>query len=165
MAENKNSNEANVNIFERLSFIQGSLAVGKNNVNEYAHYSYRTVEDIIDAVKPLLRKTKTVLLFHEDIFEVAGRIMMKETVTLKANDGDEISTSTVVQVGAHKGMCAEQCFGSAAIYARRYAASALLLVAGEPDPDVVASHGGNNSVRNINGNVAGNNNYNYNNHR
>lgn len=132
----ENANEApKASIEARLCTIQTNLKVMKSSYNNYSKYEYRSLEDILAAVKPLLSYTKTILLFHEDLIPIGNTLFMKCTATLKDYYGGEISTSTIIKIDDHKGMCAEQAFGAAISYARKYTASALLLVDGAKDFD------------------------------
>jgi hypothetical protein len=129
------SKKRDANIVERLCVIQTNLKVMKGNYNSYSKYEYRSLEDILAAVKPLLSKTRTVLTFTEELIPVGTNLFMKCTATLMDPNGERISTSTIIRVDSHKGMCAEQAFGAAISYARKYVAGALLLVDGAKDFD------------------------------
>lgn len=123
------------NIIDRLCVIQHHLKVMKSNFNAYSKYEYRSLEDILAAAKPWLNKTRTVLIFNEELMTIGNSLFMKCTATLIDANKDEISTSTIIKVESHKGMSAEQSFGAAISYARKYVAGALLLVDGAKDFD------------------------------
>lgn len=129
------SKKRDANIVERLCVIQTNLKVMKGNYNSYSKYDYRSLEDILAAVKPLLSKTRTILTFNEELIPIGTDLFMKCTATLMDPNGERISTSTIIKVDSHKGMCAEQAFGAAISYARKYVAGALLLVDGAKDFD------------------------------
>jgi hypothetical protein len=67
----------------KLMLIQASLKAPKNQRNAFGNYNYRSCEDILEAVKPLLYDTQTTLTISDDIVEVGGRIYVKATATLK----------------------------------------------------------------------------------
>jgi hypothetical protein len=67
----------------KLMLIQASLKAPKNQRNAFGNYNYRSCEDILEAVKPLLYDTQTTLTISDDIVEVGGRIYVKATAILK----------------------------------------------------------------------------------
>jgi hypothetical protein len=67
----------------KLMLIQASLKAPKNQRNAFGNYNYRSCEDILEAVKPLLYDTKTTLTISDEMVEVGGRIYVKATATLK----------------------------------------------------------------------------------
>lgn len=129
------SKKRDANIVERLCVIQTNLKVMKGNYNSFSKYEYRSLEDILAAVKPLLSKTRTILTFNEELIPIGTALFMKCTATIMDPNGEKISTSTIIKVDSHKGMCSEQAFGAAISYARKYVAGALLLVDGAKDFD------------------------------
>jgi hypothetical protein len=68
---------------DKLMLIQASLKAPKNQRNAFGNYNYRSCEDILEAVKPLLYDTKTTLTISDEMVEVGGRIYVKATATLK----------------------------------------------------------------------------------
>ena len=71
-----------MNIYEKLAIIQQELKAPKDQYNSFGKYSYRSCEDILEAVKPLLNKTKTVLIMSDRIAEVGARTYIAATVKL-----------------------------------------------------------------------------------
>lgn len=129
------------NIDERLIHIQGELKAPKSQENKFGGYKYRSCEDILEAVKPLLEKEKVTLTISDDIVEVGGRVYVKATATL--SDGEEtISTSAFArEAETKKGMDDSQITGSASSYARKYALNGLFAIDDTKDADATNTHG------------------------
>lgn len=148
-------------VLERLQFVQTHIKVGKTNTNNFAHYDYRTIEDIMNCAKPLLAKAKCCLLFSEEIVPVGNHILMKETCSFVSTiDGEKVSTTSYVEIGApKKGMSIEQQYGAAITYVRRYAASGLLCISnGDADFDAMPANGAQTQAPHNQGNGYGNSN-------
>ena len=120
-------------LIERLAAIQSRLHAPKNQRNEFGKYNYRSCEDILEAVKPLLNGL--VLTITDDVTEVGGRIYVKATATV--TDGAESITATAFarEAETRKGMDESQITGSASSYARKYALNGLLLIDDNKDAD------------------------------
>lgn len=131
-------------IYEKLSAIQQALQAPKSQFNSFGGYKYRSCEDVLSAVKPLLAENKCVLLFNDSIEEVGGRVYVKATATLKetltfANDlpgPPSISvTAFAREEESKKGMDASQITGAASSYARKYALNGLFCIDDNKDSD------------------------------
>lgn len=129
------------NIDERLIHIQAEIKAPKGQYNSYGGYKYRSCEDILEAVKPLLKKEKVTLTISDDIIEVGGRVYVKATATLSDGE-DTISTSAFArEAEAKKGMDDSQITGSASSYARKYALNGLFAIDDTKDADATNTHG------------------------
>ena len=129
------------NIDERLIHIQGELKAPKSQENKFGGYKYRSCEDILEAVKPLLKKEKVTLTISDDIIEVGGRVYVKATATLSDGE-DTISTSAFArEAETKKGMDDSQITGSASSYARKYALNGLFAIDDTKDADTTNTHG------------------------
>jgi len=129
------------NIDERLIHIQGELKAPKSQENKFGGYKYRSCEDILEAVKPLLKKEKVTLTISDDIVEVGGRVYVKATATLSDGE-DTISTSAFArEAETKKGMDDSQITGSASSYARKYALNGLFAIDDTKDADATNTHG------------------------
>lgn len=128
---------AELNIFEKLLAIQTVLNVPKNQYNSFAKYNYRSCEDIIEAVKPLLKKHDCVLLLDDEIVFIEGRFYIKATATLyDAKTESSISTHGFARETETKGaQDLAQITGACSSYARKYALNALLAVDDTKDAD------------------------------
>ena len=131
-------------ITEKLVDVQGRLKAPKNQRNNFGKYNYRSCEDILEAVKPLLVEHKLSLTIS-DVVMNDGLQYINATATI--TDGKEsISTSAQAGIDANrKGMDIAQSFGSSSSYARKYALNGLFLIDDTKDADSTNTHG-NNSV-------------------
>ena len=116
-----------------LNEIQKNLKAPKGQYNNFGKYSYRSCEDILEAVKPLLGET--VLLITDEIVQIGDRYYIKATVTLK-DDVGEISVSAFARESlTKKGMDESQITGAASSYARKYALNGLFCIDDTKDAD------------------------------
>ena len=126
-----------MSIYEKLLKIQQNLNAPKSQHNDFGKYNYRSCEDILAAVKPLLRETKTVLLITDAVVTIGGRIYIKATATLA--DTEENATVQVDgfarEEEAKKGMDASQVTGASSSYARKYALNGLFAIDDNKDSD------------------------------
>ena len=128
-----------------LQQIQSELKAPKGQKNNFGNYSYRSAEDILSAVKPLLQKHEVSLIISDDIVGVEGRVYVQATATLWLDDKDceplARSTGFARESLAKKGMDDAQITGSASSYARKYALNGLLCIDDTKDPDATNTHG------------------------
>jgi len=132
------------NIRQKLQGIQSSLKAPKGQTNKFGGYKYRSCEDILTAVKPLLAEWGCSLVIQDDIVEVGGRVYVKATASLADNDSEmAISSSAFArEAETKKGMDDAQITGSASSYARKYALNGLFAIDDTKDPDATNDHGG-----------------------
>ena len=117
-----------------LSEIQLKLKAPKGQFNAFGKYNYRSCEDILEAVKPLLKGA--ILTISDEIVEVGGRVYVKATTILKAIDGQQIQTTAFARESeTKKGMDESQITGAASSYARKYSLNGLLLIDDNKDAD------------------------------
>ncbi len=119
----------------KLSQIQSEIKAPKGQFNSFGKYYYRSCEDIVEAVKPILNKYGFALLLNDEVTEVGGRVYVKATATI--TDGKEIYTATAFarEEEAKKGMDASQITGTASSYARKYALNGLFAIDDTKDAD------------------------------
>lgn len=121
--------------------IQAELKVPKNQMNAFGKYKYRSAEDIIEAVKPILNKYKTALIVSDEVVQVGDRIYIKATATLLDNTDNHISVNGWArEEEVKKGMDAAQITGSASSYARKYALNGLFAIDDTKDADATNDH-------------------------
>ena len=108
---------------ENLVKIQNELKVPKENVNAFGKYKYRSAEDILEAVKPILLKYNATLTLSDEIVAIGNKIFLKATAKL-----NETICYGYAELAEHKGMSAEQATGTASSYARKYALNGLFLI-------------------------------------
>ena len=128
----------------RLMNIQQKLKAPKNQRNNFGNYNYRSAEDILEAVKPILKEEKCVIVIGDDIVSVGDRTYVKATAHLiSAEDGKEIaSTSALAREPADKkGQDDSQITGATSSYARKYALNGLLCIDDTKDADATNTHG------------------------
>lgn len=122
-------------MIDKLLKIQIELKAPKNQYNSFGEYRYRSCEDILEAVKPLLKETNSVLLLSDEITEVGERIYVKATATLK-DEKDSISVSAFArEVEEKKKLDGSQLTGVASSYARKYALNGLFCIDDTTDAD------------------------------
>jgi len=120
---------------KELIKIQQGLKVPKNRKNSFGNYTYRSAEDILEAVKPLLTKNDCFLILKDEIVEISNRFYIKATVEI-SNGEHSISTCAFAREPQEKkGMDEAQITGSTSSYARKYALSGLFAIDDEKDPD------------------------------
>lgn len=120
---------------KKLLEIQAELKCPKGSLNKFGNYKYRSAEQILESVKPLLQKHGVTLTLSDDIIQVGNKLFLKAKATLKS-ESDIIEISGFAELGEHKGMSSEQCTGTASSYARKYALNGLFLIdETESDPD------------------------------
>jgi len=122
-------------ITKLLNSIQKELSVPKNQRNNFGNYSYRSAEDILDAVKKMLGEA--VVVVNDDIVMIGDRYYVKATATLKLAD-DEISTTAFAREAENKkGMDSAQVTGATSSYARKYALNGLFAIDDTKDADTM----------------------------
>ena len=124
----------------KLTLIQSELKAPKNQFNAFGKYKYRSCEDILEALKPLLNANECVLTISDEVKEVNNLIYVEAIATF--SDG---KTSTIVKAQAgidpnRKGMDIAQSFGSSSSYARKYALNGLFLIDDTKDADATNQH-------------------------
>ena len=111
-----------------LIAIQSELKAPKNQFNSFGKYKYRSAEDILEAVKPLLKKYGCYLTITETTQEIAGYLVLNSKVSI--SDGEK-TIFVEAQAGINpnrKGMDIAQSFGSSSSYAKKYALGNLFLL-------------------------------------
>jgi hypothetical protein len=121
---------------ENLFKVQAELKCPKGSYNSFGKYKYRSAEQILESVKPLLQKHGLLLILTDEIVEVGSKLFLKATASVGDADGKNVRTYGFAELGEHKGMSSEQCTGTASSYARKYALNGLFLIdETESDPD------------------------------
>lgn len=122
---------------EKIVAIQSELKAPKGQYNSFGKYNYRSCEDILEGVKPLLAKHGLVLTIQDSIDLIGDRFYVKATATI--TDGKEqLSTSAYARESLDKkGMDASQVTGATSSYARKYALNGLLAIDDTKDADTM----------------------------
>ncbi len=127
---------------KKLLDVVAELKVGKNRNNSFARYNYRNVEDILQALKPLMVKYGVLVTIDDDLVMVGDRYYVKAIVhCYDVEDGSLLATNVAFAREAldKKGMDAAQVTGSASSYARKYALGGMFNLSVIADPDDIAS--------------------------
>ena len=125
---------------KELIKIQSELKAPKNQFNSFGKYKYRSVEDILEAVKPLLAKYECTLTIHDEVKEVAGITFIEATASIQKDmEGRTVTAQAGIDIN-RKGMDIAQSFGSSSSYARKYALNGLFLIDDTKDPDCTNDH-------------------------
>jgi hypothetical protein len=125
---------------DKLVLIQRELKAPKSNFNSFGKYKYRSCEDILEAVKPLLAKHGCYLTLSDDIIMVGDRIYVKATATYREGKEELVVTAFAREEAEKKGMDASQVTGTASSYARKYALNGLFLIDDTKDADTDEFH-------------------------
>jgi hypothetical protein len=118
-----------------LNKIQYELKAHKSKRNTFGNYNYRSLEDIMEALKPLLKETEAVLTIVDDIQMIGDRVYVKATTTLKTKESSFVASAFAREPLEKKGMDASQITGMASSYARKYALNGLFCIDDTQDAD------------------------------
>ena len=125
---------------KELIAIQAELKAPKNQYNSFGKYKYRSVEDILEAVKPLLYKYQCTLIIEDEVKEVGGIVFIEATASIQKDmEGRAVTAQAGIDIN-RKGMDVAQSFGSSSSYARKYALNGLFLIDDTKDPDSTNDH-------------------------
>ena len=148
-----------MNIYEKLLKAQVELKAPKGQYNSFGKYKYRSCEDILEALKPVLDKLKLTLFISDEIVEVGGsyklekkdetvetvgRKYVKATITLvNIEKPDEIIKTSALarEEETKKGMDGSQITGASSSYARKYALNGMFMIDDTKDSDSTNTHG------------------------
>lgn len=120
----------------QLAQIQSELKAPKGQRNTFGKYNYRSCEDILEAVKPLLKERGLVILITDDIVQIGERYYVRATATIYDSEGSFISNSALAREELKRtGMDASQITGATSSYARKYALNGLLAIDDTKDAD------------------------------
>ena len=130
-----------MNVYEKLLTVQTKLKAPKNRVNTFGGFNYRSCEDILEAVKPLLAEVKAIILLKDAVVQVGERYYVYSQAffyDMESKDGtcNMVSSDAYAREPLEKTkMDPAQVTGTASSYARKYALNGLLLIDDAKDPD------------------------------
>lgn len=128
-------------IVDVLKDIQSLLVAPKGQYNSFGKYKYRSCEDVLEALKPLLTSSKCALTITDEIVLVGDRYYVKATATIY-NSNNYISVNAYArEPKERKGMDESQITGASSSYARKYALNGLFAIDDNKDPDTTNDHG------------------------
>ena len=124
-------------VLKKLGAIQATLKAPKGQYNSFGKYKYRSCEDILEAVKPILKEHGCTLTITDDVVSVGERYYITATATIYDSEtGESISNkASAREEDAKKGMDGSQITGTASSYARKYALNGLFLIDDTKDAD------------------------------
>lgn len=123
-------------IYGQLAAVQLELKAPKNQKNTFGGYDYRSAEDILEAVKPILNENGLTLTIDDSISLVGDRYYVMATATVYNGTGESVSTSAYArEADEKKGMDSAQVTGSTSSYARKYALNGLFAIDDAKDAD------------------------------
>lgn len=129
------------NLNEALVSVQSKLKAPKSQYNSFGKYKYRSCEDILEAVKPLLAEVGCTLRISDEIMQVGERIYVKATAVFSNGDAQYAVTALARETETKTGMDAAQITGAASSYARKYALNGLFCIDDTKDADATNTHG------------------------
>src|SRR5690606_3482286 len=106
---------------KELIEIQAELKAPKNQFNSFGKYKYRSKEDILEALKPLLKKHKALLTIDDEVVSHGDRVYVQATATISAGDKIVSVKGFAREAETKKGMDDSQITGTASSYAGKYA--------------------------------------------
>jgi len=132
-----------MNVYEKLLNVQSTLKCNKNQYNSLGKYNYRSCEDIVESVKPLLKQYGLLLTLSDDVELVCNRFYIKATaIVMDIADGTYVSvTAYAREEETKKGMDGAQVTGTSSSYARKYALNGLFAIDDTKDADATNDHG------------------------
>ena len=124
-----------MNFYEKISDIQFRLKAPKGQYNSFGKYKYRSCEDVLEAVKPLLNEHKLYISISDEIVTVQNRFYVKATVTV--SDGENVLATSAFarEEESKKGMDGSQVTGASSSYARKYALNGMFAIDDNKDSD------------------------------
>lgn len=131
-----------MSIYTKLMNVQNELKVPKNNTNTFGNYKFRNAEDILEALKPLLKKYNATVIITDDVVTTGDRYYIKATVKfIDTETGETIETSALArEEETKKGFDASQITGSTSSYARKNALNGLFAIDDTKDSDTTNKH-------------------------
>lgn len=126
-----------MNIYEKLTEVQNELKAPKSKYNSFGKYNYRSCEDILEAVKPILKAKRLAMTVKDDVFNIGDRFYIMATVTVFDCESEEKVTTTAYarEDADKKGMDGSQITGSSSSYARKYALNGMFAIDDTKDAD------------------------------
>lgn len=123
-------------IYETLQKIQTELKAPKGQYNSFGKYKYRSCEDTLEAVKPILAKYNASITLSDSLEYIGNRYYIKATATLHIGESESCQvTAFAREEEEKKGMDGSQITGTASSYARKYALNGLLAIDDTKDSD------------------------------
>lgn len=124
-------------IYQKLLEVQAALKAPKGQYNSFGKYKYRSCEDILEAVKPLLKEIGVCLILKDKVEKIETRYYVKATakfIDIETGEYEE-GSAYAREDESKKGMDDSQITGTASSYARKYCLNGLFLIDDTKDAD------------------------------
>jgi hypothetical protein len=124
-------------VYSKLVEVQNKLKAPKSQFNSFGKYNYRNAEDILEAVKPILKEVGAAVVLKDEIVLIGDRYYLKTKAQfIDAENGETIEVEAIAREAEEKkGMDAAQVTGATSSYARKYALNGLFLIDDTKDND------------------------------
>lgn len=131
-----------MSVYEKLAVVQRELKAPKGQFNSFGKYKYRSCEDILEALKPVLGKHGCAVTLSDEVVQVGERFYIRATASIMDCESGEraFNTAFAREDADKKGMDGSQITGTASSYARKYALNGLFLIDDTKDADTDAYH-------------------------
>ncbi len=132
-----------MSVYEKLMNVQATLKCSKSQFNAFGKYKYRSCEDIVESVKPLLKQNGLLLTLSDEIVLIGERFYVKATAEIiDVAEGGVVSVSAFArEEESKKGMDGSQVTGASSSYARKYALNGIFAIDDTKDSDSTNTHG------------------------
>ena len=136
-----------MSVYKKLIEVQSKLKAPKNQYNSFGKYSYRNCEDILEALKPILKEVGATIIISDEVVSVNERYYVKATVKFIDTETGEVveASANAREEDNKKGMDSSQLTGSTSSYARKYALNGLFAIDDTKDADTTNTHGKENA--------------------
>lgn len=139
----------NKNVYEKLMEVQTKLKAPKSQYNSFGKYSYRSCEDVLEALKPLLAEVGAIVNISDQVKMIGDRYYIEATAMfLDTSTGDSVISKAMAREDeSKKGQDLAQLSGATSSYARKYALNGLFAIDDNKDPDSTNKHGKDDDVK------------------
>ena len=139
----------NKNVYQKLMEVQSKLKAPKSQYNSFGKYSYRSCEDILEALKPLLNEVGAIVNISDQVKLIGDRYYIEATAMfLDVNTGDSIISKAMAREDeSKKGQDLAQLSGATSSYARKYALNGLFAIDDNKDADSTNKHSKDNEIK------------------
>ena len=131
-----------MSVYKKLIEVQTKLKAPKSQYNSFGKYSYRNCEDILEALKPILKEVGATIIISDEVIPVNERYYVKATVKFIDTETGEVveASANAREEDNKKGMDSSQLTGSTSSYARKYALNGLFAIDDTKDSDFTNTH-------------------------
>ena len=132
-----------MSVYSKLFEIQQTLKAPKGQYNNFGKYKYRSCEDILEAVKPILAQQRATIILYDELVLNGQRYYIKATACLTdIETGEQVKSEAYAREEENKkGMDSSQVTGASSSYARKYALNGLLCIDDNKDSDATNTYG------------------------